>query len=78
VDIVSHHNGTERRAHNFRIVSYEIPRGCLASYFPETNVLVPSDSFAEGSHTPTSKSVIVSLVKATQVQATQMKATVGK
>jgi hypothetical protein len=63
-------------------VSYEIPRGCLASYFPETNVLVPIDSFAEGSHTPTSKSVIVSLVKATQVQATQVnltqaKATVG-
>jgi anaerobic selenocysteine-containing dehydrogenase len=72
VDIVSHHNGTERRAHSFRIVSYEIPRGCLASYFPETNVLVPIDSFAEGSHTPTSKSVIVSLVK-----ANQMKATVG-
>jgi molybdopterin-dependent oxidoreductase alpha subunit len=78
VDIVSHHNGAERRAHNFRIVSYEIPRGCLASYFPETNVLVPIDSFAEGSHTPTSKSVIVSLVKATLVNATQSKTTESK
>jgi anaerobic selenocysteine-containing dehydrogenase len=78
VDIVSHHNGAERRAHSFRIVSYEIPRGCLASYFPETNVLVPIDSFAEGSHTPTSKSVIVSLVKATLSTATQSKATQAK
>jgi molybdopterin-dependent oxidoreductase alpha subunit len=65
VDIVSHHNGVERRAHNFRIVSYEIPIGCVATYFPETNVLVPIDSFAEGSHTPTSKSVIVSIEKVT-------------
>jgi molybdopterin-dependent oxidoreductase alpha subunit len=65
VDIVSHHNGVERRARNFRIVSYEIPIGCVATYFPETNVLVPIDSFAEGSHTPTSKSVIVSIEKVT-------------
>jgi ribosomal protein S24E len=40
--------------------------------------LVPIDSFAEGSHTPTSKSVIVSLVKATQVQATQVQVTQAK
>lgn len=63
VDLISHFRGVKRRAKNFRIVTYEIPRGCVASYFPETNVLIPIDSFAEGSQTPTSKSVIISLEK---------------
>lgn len=63
VDVISHHRGVQRRAKNFRIVSYEIPRGCVASYFPETNVLVPIDNFAEGSQTPASKSIIVSFEK---------------
>jgi molybdopterin-dependent oxidoreductase alpha subunit len=63
VDIVSHHLGKQRRAKNFRIVAYDIPRGCLATYFPEANVLVPIDSVAKTSHTPTSKSIIVSLEK---------------
>ncbi len=61
VDVVSHFRGVRRRARNFRVVAYDIPRGCVATYFPEANVLVPIDSFAEGSLTPTSKSVIVSL-----------------
>jgi len=61
VDIVSHFRGVQRRAQNFRIVTYAIPRGCAATYFPETNVLVPIDSVAAGSRTPTSKSVIISL-----------------
>ena len=54
----------ERRANGFRIVSYDTPRGCAAAYYPETNPLVPLDSTAEGSNTPTSKSVIISLVPA--------------
>ncbi len=66
VDIVSHHLGKDRRAKNFRVVAYEIPRGCLATYFPEANVLVPIDSVAKISHTPTSKSIIVSLEKVTR------------
>jgi anaerobic selenocysteine-containing dehydrogenase len=61
VDLVSHFRGVQRRAQNFRIVSYAIPRGCAATYFPETNVLVPIDSVAAGSRTPTSKSVIITL-----------------
>ena len=43
------------------MVSYDQPRGCAAAYYPETNPLVPLDSTAEGSNTPTSKSVIVRL-----------------
>jgi molybdopterin-dependent oxidoreductase alpha subunit len=54
-------DGTERRASGFRLVSYPTARGCAAMYFPEANVLVPLDSTAEGSNTPTSKQIIVRL-----------------
>ncbi len=62
VDLVSEwSDGSERRAPDFRIVAYEQPRGCAAAYYPETNPLVPLESTAVGSNTPTSKSVIVRL-----------------
>ena len=51
----------ERRAHGFKLVDYQTARGCLAAYFPETNVLVPLDSVADESGTPTSKSIVVRL-----------------
>ena len=51
----------ERRAEAFRIVAYRTPRGNAAAYYPETNVLVPLDSVAEGSGTPTSKSIVIRL-----------------
>ncbi|GAB2956462.1 FdhF/YdeP family oxidoreductase [Micromonospora polyrhachis] len=51
----------ERRAQRFRIVAYPTARGCAAAYFPEANVLVPLDSTAETSNTPTSKSIVVRL-----------------
>ena len=38
-----------------------IPRRCAATYFPETNVLVPVKYFADKSHTPASKSVVISI-----------------
>lgn len=50
-----------RVARDFRIVSYDTPRGTAAAYYPETNPLIPLDSTAEGSNTPTSKAVIISL-----------------
>jgi len=66
VDLVSEWtrpDGTieERRAEEFRIVAYRTPRGNAAAYYPETNVLVPLDSVADVSGTPTSKSVVVRL-----------------
>ena len=51
----------ERRAPSFRVVAYPTARGCCAAYFPEANVLVPLDSTAEVSNTPTSKSIVVRL-----------------
>jgi anaerobic selenocysteine-containing dehydrogenase len=61
VDLVSHFDGERRRAERFRAVRYEIPRGCAAAYYPETNVLVPVGSVAAGSHQPASKSVVITL-----------------
>ncbi|MCD4502422.1 molybdopterin dinucleotide binding domain-containing protein, partial [Chromobacterium vaccinii] len=58
------HDGIERRADGFRLVEYDIPRGCLGAYFPETNPLIPLDSVADVSNTPTSKSVPVLLRRA--------------
>jgi len=52
-------DGVRRRAPRFLLVEYNIPRGCLAAYYPETNPLVPLSSFADESRTPTSKSVPV-------------------
>jgi molybdopterin-dependent oxidoreductase alpha subunit len=59
VDLVSIWADGERYARGFRAVEYPTPRGCAAAYYPEANVLVPLDSTALGSNTPTSKSVII-------------------
>jgi len=61
VDLVNRHGGVERVAPGFLVAPYRIPRGCVATYFPEANVLVPLDSVAAGSNTPTSKFVVVSV-----------------
>lgn len=61
VDLISVAPDGERRAPNFRVVAYDTARQCAAAYFPETNVLVPLDSTAETSNTPTSKSIIIRL-----------------
>jgi molybdopterin-dependent oxidoreductase alpha subunit len=66
VDLVSEWrraDGTveERRAEEFRIIAYSTPRANAAAYYPETNVLVPLDSTADVSGTPTSKSVVIRL-----------------
>ena len=55
----------ERRAEGFRAVAYQTVPGCAAAYFPETNVLVPLDSTAKGSNTPTSKEMVIRLERAT-------------
>ena len=63
VDIVSQADGIRRMANRFVVVEYPISRGCAATYFPETNVLVPIGSVATKSNTPVSKLVLVTLEK---------------
>ena len=53
-----------REAKLFLALPYDLPRGCAAAYFPETNVLVPLDSTARVSNTPTSKAVIITVAAA--------------
>jgi molybdopterin-dependent oxidoreductase alpha subunit len=59
VDLVSRFGQERRRAERFKVVPYEIPRGCAAAYYPETNVLVAVGSVAEGSNQPASKSIVI-------------------
>jgi anaerobic selenocysteine-containing dehydrogenase len=63
VMIASHYKGVVRKAGPFRIIPYPIPRSCVGTYFPEANVLIPLESRAHTSKTPTSKSVEISLEK---------------
>ena len=61
VHLKSQFNGVTRQAKYFKVVAYNIPKNCCATYFPETNVLVPLDSFAHTAKTPASKSVIITV-----------------
>lgn len=63
VDVVSNYDGKQRRAEKFKVLSYKIPKGNLAAYFPETNMLVPINHFAHKSNTPISKSIVVKVEK---------------
>jgi molybdopterin-dependent oxidoreductase alpha subunit len=65
VDITSIWSDNKNRTvNNFILCFYDIPRSNLAAYYPETNPLVPLDSYGDRSYTPTSKSVAVIISKA--------------
>ncbi|MCH1539873.1 MAG: FdhF/YdeP family oxidoreductase [Candidatus Poseidonia sp.] len=61
VDITSHYQNQKRRSETWLLVPYEIPKGNIAAYFPEANTLVPLDSTADLSNTPTSKWIVCTL-----------------
>jgi molybdopterin-dependent oxidoreductase alpha subunit len=63
VDLFNYHGGKERAARMFVIVPYNIPERNTATYYPETNVLVPIDVVAEKSNTPASKLVVIKIKK---------------
>jgi hypothetical protein len=50
-----------RRVAGLRVVSYDIPKGCAAGYFPELNLLVPLWHHAKEAKVPASKSIPVRL-----------------
>jgi len=52
-------DGHKRELGGLRLTAYKIPRGTVASYYPECNVLVPIGHHDELSKTPASKSVPV-------------------
>jgi molybdopterin-dependent oxidoreductase alpha subunit len=59
VDLISEWRDGDRVAESFIVVPFDLPRRCAATYFPEANPLVPLDSVADRSNTPTSKSVVI-------------------
>ena len=61
VDLRNDFGGQQRIALRFTVVPYPIPRRCVGTYFPEANVLVPLERFADGSFTPASKDVVVTI-----------------
>jgi anaerobic selenocysteine-containing dehydrogenase len=63
VDIYSHYDGVERVAPKFVVVDYDMAEQSVATYYPETNVLVPLEFKADNSNQPASKSVIITLKK---------------
>ncbi|MEJ1221704.1 FdhF/YdeP family oxidoreductase [Sediminicola sp. 1XM1-17] len=63
INLMSNYDQKERKALKFLVVPYNIPEGNIASYYPETNVLVPYNQYADKSYTPISKSVVVTLEK---------------
>jgi anaerobic selenocysteine-containing dehydrogenase len=63
VDLTSHFKNEKREAKGFLVVPYNIPKQCTATYFPESNVLVPLKSKADISNTPASKTVIITIKK---------------
>lgn len=54
-------DGVERIVRDFTVVSYPIPIGCCAAYFPETNPLVPLSHRDPLSGCPASKKIAVQL-----------------
>jgi molybdopterin-dependent oxidoreductase alpha subunit len=61
IDVTSRTAGGDRTIRGFRVVPYEIPRRCLAAYFPEANPLVALEDFADVSRTPAYKSIRVTV-----------------
>ncbi|MCP1364982.1 CbbBc protein, partial [Halomonas sp. BBD48] len=68
VDLIGlDHQGESRCAPAFRLVGYDIPTGCCAAYYPETNALVPLESAGADTGTPASKAVAVRLQRSTRI-----------
>ncbi|MFL1453047.1 FdhF/YdeP family oxidoreductase [Marinobacter sp. GN3S48] len=65
VDLVSlWDDGRKRRVSDFLLVAYDTPPGQAAAYYPETNPLVPLDSYGDRTFTPTSKFIAIRLESA--------------
>lgn len=57
------HDDIVREVSNFTVVEYDLPAGNITAFYPETNPLVPIDSYGDMSWTPTSKSIAVEVIK---------------
>jgi hypothetical protein len=58
-------DGFERKVSGLRVVAYNIPEGCIASYYPECNPLLPLWHHEEKSKVPAAKSIPVRVLAET-------------
>ena len=56
-------DGIRRIVHDLRVKTYDIPRGCVAGYFPECNPLIPLAHHAKESKVPAAKAIPIRLTK---------------
>lgn len=59
VEITSNYDGRLRKMEGYYAIAYPIRQGCVAAYFPETNVLTSINNTSETCETPAYKSVRV-------------------
>jgi molybdopterin-dependent oxidoreductase alpha subunit len=63
IDITSHaRDGTTRSVYGYRAIAYDIPRGSVAGYMPELNVLCSAADISSQSDQPLMKHQLVSVV----------------
>jgi hypothetical protein len=58
-------DGIERVLRSLKIVSYRMPDGCCAAYYPEANPLLPLYAYDPFSGTPSAKAIPVILKRPT-------------
>jgi anaerobic selenocysteine-containing dehydrogenase len=58
---------TRRAVRGFRIVEYNIPEGCCAAYYPETNPLFPLSHHSPKAKTPSYKLLPVRFSHSTEL-----------
>ena len=59
----SANDGVKRELDGLRVTPYDIPVGCIGTYYPEANVLLPLWHHAKGSKTPAAKNIPVTVHK---------------
>jgi anaerobic selenocysteine-containing dehydrogenase len=59
LESVTGRGNVRRKASGFKVRPYNIPRGSIASYYPETNGLLPLSHHDKKSKTPSAKSIPV-------------------
>jgi anaerobic selenocysteine-containing dehydrogenase len=55
-------DGVDRKLGGLKVATYDIPEGCIGTYYPEANILIPLWHHAERSKVPAAKSVPVRVV----------------
>ncbi len=67
ITIVNNDGDQLRQANGFVALRYPIPRGCVAAYFPEVNIIIPRSRVDRYSKTPASKCVRVRITASSPI-----------